>query len=102
MKFDRNSVCAVVPAAGRGSRLGGSTPKILAPLGNNATVLSVLCRKLLAVADHINLIVSPDGSGPIGAAVEREGLRDHITLSVQPHPVGMGDAIFCGYSVWSQ
>jgi bifunctional UDP-N-acetylglucosamine pyrophosphorylase/glucosamine-1-phosphate N-acetyltransferase len=104
MQFDRNGICAVVPAAGRGSRLGVATPKILAPLGNRDrdTVLSVLCRKLLAVADHINLIVSPHGSTPIGAAVEREGLRDRVTLSVQPQPIGMGDAIFCGYPVWSQ
>jgi len=102
MRSDRKGICAVVPAAGRGSRLGGATPKILVPLGNGATVLNVLCRKLLAVADHINLIVSPDGAGAVSAAVEREGLRDRVTLSVQPEPIGMGDAIFRGYSVWSQ
>jgi bifunctional UDP-N-acetylglucosamine pyrophosphorylase/glucosamine-1-phosphate N-acetyltransferase len=92
----------VVPAAGRGSRLGADTPKILAPLGDGQTVLSVLCRKLLAVADHINLIVSPDGREPISAAIEQQALNDRITLSIQPQPIGMGDAIFCGYRVWSQ
>jgi bifunctional UDP-N-acetylglucosamine pyrophosphorylase/glucosamine-1-phosphate N-acetyltransferase len=48
------------------------------------------------------LIVSPDGAGPVSAAVEREGLRDRVTLSLQPQPIGMGDAIFRGYPVWSQ
>jgi bifunctional UDP-N-acetylglucosamine pyrophosphorylase/glucosamine-1-phosphate N-acetyltransferase len=52
-------ICAVVPAAGRGSRLHESLPKLLAPLGHGATLWSVLSRKLLAVVDHINLIVSP-------------------------------------------
>ena len=102
--MDRNGqrICAVVPAAGRGSRLGVNTPKILTPLGEGRSVLSVLCRKLLTVADHINLIVSPEGYTPITAAIAREGLANRTTLSIQPEPVGMGDAIFCGYPVWSQ
>lgn len=102
MKLETNRICAVVPAAGRGSRLGADTPKVLAPLGNDRTVLSVLCRKLLAVADHINLIVSPAGCRPISAAVARDCLTDRVTLSVQPRPIGMGDAIFRGYPVWSR
>jgi bifunctional N-acetylglucosamine-1-phosphate-uridyltransferase/glucosamine-1-phosphate-acetyltransferase GlmU-like protein len=102
MRHDKYRICAVVPAAGRGSRLGGDRPKILSALGNGRSILSVLSHKLLAVANQINLIVSPDGAGPIAEAVEREGLKDQISLSVQPEPIGMGDAIFRGYPVWSR
>jgi bifunctional UDP-N-acetylglucosamine pyrophosphorylase / glucosamine-1-phosphate N-acetyltransferase len=102
MKREQYRICAVVPAAGRGSRLGGDGPKILAPLGGGRSILTVLCRKLLAVADHINLIVSPEGRRAIGERIEREGLAHRTTLAVQPAPIGMGDAIFCGYPVWSR
>ncbi|HVN91288.1 MAG TPA: NTP transferase domain-containing protein [Candidatus Binataceae bacterium] len=102
MKQIDRSICAVVPAAGRGSRLGLNQPKILAPLGYGRSILSVLCRKLLVVADHVNLIVSPDGYDPISEVVEREGFDDQVTLSIQPEPSGMGDAIFRGYPVWSR
>jgi bifunctional UDP-N-acetylglucosamine pyrophosphorylase / glucosamine-1-phosphate N-acetyltransferase len=91
-----------VPAAGRGSRLGGSLPKLLAPLGHGATVWSVLSRKLLAVTDHISLIVSPAGFAPLRAVIERDGLGDRVSLSLQPTPAGMGDAIFCGAPAWSR
>ena len=89
-------------AAGRGSRLGGFLPKLLAPLGGGATIWSVLSRKLLAVTDHISLIVSPAGFAPLRAVIERDGLGDRVSLSLQPTPTGMGDAIFCGASVWSR
>ncbi len=102
MKHTDRSICAVVPAAGRGSRLGLNQPKILAPLGYGRSILSVLCRKLLVVADHVNLIVSPDGYDAVSEVVEREGFDDQVTLSIQPEPIGMGDAIFRGYPVWSR
>lgn len=95
-------LCAVVPAAGRGTRLGGNLPKLLAPLGQGATVWSVLSRKLLAVADHINLIVSPAGLGPLAEVIARDGLGGRVSLSIQPTPAGMGDAIFRGAPVWSR
>ena len=102
MRGEKHRVCAVVPAAGRGSRLGGDGPKILTPLGGGQSILTVLCRKLLAVADHINLIVSPEGRRAISETIEREGVAHRTTFAVQPAPIGMGDAIFCGYPVWSR
>jgi len=95
-------LCAVVPAAGRGTRLGTAMPKLLTPLGNGETIWSVLCGKLLAVADHVNVIVSPEGEPLLRQVVEREGLAARVSLSVQAEPIGMGDAIFCGYPVWSE
>jgi len=95
-------LCAVVPAAGRGTRLGGDLPKLLAPLGHGATVWSILSRKLLAVADHVSLIVSPKGVAPLNEVIAREGLGDRVSLSIQPIPAGMGDAIFRAAPVWSR
>ena len=95
-------LCAVVPAAGRGTRLGGNLPKLLAPLGDGATVWSVLSRKLLAVADHVSLIVAPAGVAPMHEIIAREGLGDRVSLTIQPTPAGMGDAIFRAAPVWSR
>jgi len=95
-------ICAVVPAAGRGKRLGGGSPKILADLGNGETVWSYLSRNLIAVADHVNVIVSPHGEPMIREAIERARLAAQVSLSIQSAPTGMGDAIFCGYRVWSR
>jgi bifunctional UDP-N-acetylglucosamine pyrophosphorylase / glucosamine-1-phosphate N-acetyltransferase len=95
-------LCAVVPAAGRGTRLCGNMPKLLAPLGRGATVWSVLSRKLLAIVDHVSLIVSPTGLSLLKDVIARDGLDHLVSLSVQPTPIGMGNAIFCGAPVWSQ
>jgi bifunctional N-acetylglucosamine-1-phosphate-uridyltransferase/glucosamine-1-phosphate-acetyltransferase GlmU-like protein len=102
MSSERMKLCAVVPAAGRGTRLGLELPKLLAPLGNGETIWTVLRRKLLTVADHINVIVSPGGEPLIRNAMEAAGLEARVSLSLQPKPLGMGDAIFRGYPVWSQ
>ena len=95
-------ICAVVPAAGRGKRLGGKGPKLLTQLGSGETIWSILSRKLMAVAGQINVIVSPEGEPAIREAIEREKLVGRVFLSIQAEPTGMGDAIFCGFPVWSR
>ena len=93
--------CAVIPAAGRGSRLNAGIPKILVSVAKNKTVWSIL-RQNLAAMDHIHLIVSPDGERDIRMALAEDLATGFVSLSVQPEPIGMGDAIFRGYSVWSE
>ena len=93
--------CAVIPAAGRGSRLKIMTPKILACIAGNKTIWSVLRRKLTMV-DHIHVVVSPEGECVMRAALAEDIAIGFVSLSVQPEPIGMGDAIFRGYSVWSE
>jgi bifunctional UDP-N-acetylglucosamine pyrophosphorylase / glucosamine-1-phosphate N-acetyltransferase len=95
-------ICAVVPAAGRAKRLGGEGPKLLTQLGNGKTIWSILGGKLLAVADQVNVIVSPEGEPAIREAIECEKLAGRVSLSIQAAPTGMGDAIFCGFPIWSR
>jgi bifunctional N-acetylglucosamine-1-phosphate-uridyltransferase/glucosamine-1-phosphate-acetyltransferase GlmU-like protein len=90
------SICAVIPAAGRGTRLGGSGPKILTPLTAQDTIWSILYAKLSPLVDHIHLVLSPEG------AAASPPLSAKVSTSVQPAPTGMGDAIFRGYDVWSK
>ncbi len=90
------SICAVIPAAGRGTRLGGAEPKILTPLTAEDTIWSILHAKLSPLVDHIHLVLSPEGAAAFPA------LPAHVSSSVQTEPIGMGDAIFRGYDVWSK
>jgi bifunctional UDP-N-acetylglucosamine pyrophosphorylase/glucosamine-1-phosphate N-acetyltransferase len=89
-------VCAVIPAAGRGTRLGADAPKILAPLGEDQTIWSILHAKLAPLVDHIHLVLSPEGAGAFPP------LPPHVSTSIQPQPIGMGDAIFGARAVWAK
>ena len=90
------STCAVIPAAGRGTRLGGSGPKILTPLTAQDTIWSILHAKLAPLVDHVHLVLSPEGAAafPVFPA--------GVSRSIQSQPIGMGDAIFRGHDVWSK
>jgi bifunctional UDP-N-acetylglucosamine pyrophosphorylase/glucosamine-1-phosphate N-acetyltransferase len=90
------SICAVIPAAGRGTRLGSDAPKILTPLTPKDTIWSVLQSRLSPLVDHIHLVLSPDGAARFPAPPA------NVSVSVQPQPIGMGDAIFRGFGVWSR
>lgn len=94
-------ICAVVPAAGRGTRLNSQSPKILTPINQTETIWSILREKLLAVADHIHLIVSPQGLPLIQPIVKQDIQQGLVSLSLQTIPLGMGHALFCGTKVWS-
>ena len=88
-------ICAVIPAAGRGTRLGSDLPKLLTPLTATQTIWSILHARLSPLVDHIHLVLSPDG-----AAVFPD-LPQNTSYSIQPTPIGMGDAIFRGHETWS-
>ena len=94
-------VCAVIPAAGRGERLGLAGPKILAPLGDDRTVWSVLSRKIAPHVDHIHVVLSPVGLGTFRSMLSARVPAVDVSVGVQPDPVGMGDAIFSNAQAWS-
>ena len=95
-------ICAVIPAAGLGKRLNASVPKLLLPLTATKTVWSVLRLKLVDRVDHIHVVVSPQGEDLIRRALADDVSCGLVSISVQSLPIGMGDAIFQGYAVWSQ
>jgi bifunctional UDP-N-acetylglucosamine pyrophosphorylase/glucosamine-1-phosphate N-acetyltransferase len=88
-------ICAVIPAAGRGTRLGSNLPKLLTPLTSTQTIWSILYTKLSPLVDHIHLVLSSDGAAAF------PDLPANVTYSIQPSPIGMGDAIFRGHDVWT-
>ncbi len=94
--------CAVIPAAGRGSRLGLDLPKLLVPLTEGETIWSVIKRNLRRHVDHIHVVLSPAGAPSFAQALEGDADAAMISTSIQPAPIGMGDAVFRGEPVWSR
>lgn len=103
-------ICAVIPAAGRGSRLGLDCPKILVPIEENLTVWDVLLDSLSPVADRIHVILAPSAMAQFSNArvKSEETSASHptntkqvnVTTSAQTVPLGMGDAIFGACDYW--
>jgi bifunctional UDP-N-acetylglucosamine pyrophosphorylase / glucosamine-1-phosphate N-acetyltransferase len=97
-------ICAVIPAAGRGTRLGLETPKILVSIDKNRTIWSVLENILVAYVDHIHVILSPDGQEQFAHRLQQNAdtvkKSGQVSTSIQMHPLGMGDAIFGAHHIW--
>ncbi len=62
--MNERRVCAVIPAAGRGTRLGLGIPKIMIELADGVTVWHLLHRRLRPCVEHVHVVVSPEGEGP--------------------------------------
>jgi bifunctional UDP-N-acetylglucosamine pyrophosphorylase/glucosamine-1-phosphate N-acetyltransferase len=98
----RKAECAVIPAAGRGTRLGLDIPKLLAPVGEDATIWSVLREKLFSAAERIHLVVAPQWASTFESLLANDPQRQNLSVSVQQEPRGMGDAIFGSYDHWAK
>jgi bifunctional UDP-N-acetylglucosamine pyrophosphorylase/glucosamine-1-phosphate N-acetyltransferase len=85
---------ALVPAAGRGSRLNFDQPKVLFPIAGK-TILEWLVDLLNPLCSQFVFVVSPQGEQPV-AAVTSQLLPGRHRIAVQPEPRGMADAIACG------
>lgn len=81
---------AVVPAAGRGTRLAFPRPKLLYPLGG-LTILERLESLLAPLCRERVYVVSPEGRAEVAAAV---GSATSVRLAVQERPLGMADAVW--------
>lgn len=79
----------IIPAAGRGSRLGGARPKPLVEV-NGRPMLDHLADLYFPVVDHIVVIAPPSFSLEIG---EWARLRGRVSVIEQAAPTGMLDAI---------
>lgn len=102
MPVSRPRVCAVVPAAGLGSRLGPQHqgPKILVEVVAGVTVWHLLHRSLAPWVDHVHVVVSPTGQAAFCELAGEDIARGAVSVSVQDEPRGMGDAIFGATEHW--
>ena len=80
----------LIPAAGRGSRLNTSTPKLLFPL-NGRAMIDYLLDLYAPVVDHFILVVHPSAETAVRAHCR--GRRLSIEYDHQTEPTGMLDAI---------
>jgi bifunctional N-acetylglucosamine-1-phosphate-uridyltransferase/glucosamine-1-phosphate-acetyltransferase GlmU-like protein len=79
----------IVPAAGRGSRLGTSIPKALVPV-NGRPMLDILADLYGPVVQHIVVVAHPSFASDVDAWGRRRG---HVSVAEQASPTGMLDAI---------
>jgi len=106
MKEDhcKQKICAIVPAAGRGTRLGTTIPKVFVPILPMVTIWNAIHGKLSGIADHIVLVLSPEGRSYLEknrANFETKSF-EKTEMGLQSEPLGMGDAIFCVRDLWRE
>ena len=96
------SLCAIVPAAGKGSRLGMNVPKVFVPLLPSSTIWDAIHETLGQVADRIVLVLSPQGNRFVESrrATFLPSAFAKTELACQSEPLGMGDAIFGVADLW--
>jgi len=88
-----DQTCALIAAAGRGTRAGLPYPKTLFEVQGQP----ILLRVVQALAPHVGdlvVVASPDGAGPVGECLR--GAEVPARIAVQPEPLGMGHAVLAG------
>ena len=91
---------AVIPAAGKGARLGLNVPKILVSVASGVTIWDVLAEKLALVADRLVVVMSPNCAPMMQKALATRPIGKPVDIALQPEPLGMGDAVFCSHKWW--
>jgi CTP:molybdopterin cytidylyltransferase MocA len=94
-------ICAVIPAAGLGTRLGADVPKILLEIVGATTVWDLLHSSLSPWVEHIHVVVSPAAEMPFRRAAAGEIMRGTVSVGVQDKPTGMGAAVFDAAAFWA-
>ena len=82
---------AIIPAAGRGSRLGFHRPKILYPVAGRP-ILDWLLDFLLPNCSELVFVLSSDGVGDVAVELQAR-IPGRYKIVVQEMPTGMGDAV---------
>jgi bifunctional UDP-N-acetylglucosamine pyrophosphorylase/glucosamine-1-phosphate N-acetyltransferase len=90
-RVDPSQWSAVIPAAGRGSRLGFHLPKILYPVAGRP-ILDWLLDLVAPHCARLIFVVSPDGAATVAPELARR-LPGRFEVVVQETPTGMGDAV---------
>ncbi len=86
----KRRVCAIIPAAGEGTRLGFDKPKILYPFGGKSA-LEIVYHKVLPIADKIIIITNLKGESGVRETLAAKGLAAEIIID--PSPYGTAGSI---------
>lgn len=95
-----NRICAVIPAAGKGTRLHSDRPKIFTELLPGIMIYDIIMKRIREVADQITLVLSPEGLEYYRALPACERDSHIVTTTLQYDPRGMGDAVFSAQKTW--
>ena len=82
----------IIPAAGAGTRLQSTTPKVLSPVNGRAMIDHLFDRYRDAV-QRVVLVVHPSFEAHVRQHVERLAPGFDVQFAQQPEPTGMLDAI---------
>lgn len=83
----------IIPAAGRGTRLGFDKPKLLFQIAGR-TMLEWLLRLFVPLAGRVVVVASTEGQEAVRQELERL-IPGRYRVAVQQEPTGMGDAVAC-------
>ena len=87
------NIHTIILAAGEGTRMNSNRAKSLQTVGGTS-MLEKICRTAGKISKNITLIVGFDKESIINEANTFTELN--ITTSLQPKPIGTGDAVKCG------
>ncbi len=93
-EFSQKNITVIIPAAGKGTRLGYHKPKLLFSILDKEIILWIH-EALKDLYAQINLVVSNDSFKQINEFIN-ENKIEKIKLFVQDKPTGMKDAIEIG------
>lgn len=97
---ENNKICALIPAAGRGTRLKADCPKLLVGLDEQNTIWSILKSIILPSVEQIHIVLSDFAQPLMEEVLEQDPDKEKISTSIQLQPLGMGDAIFGAHQYW--
>jgi bifunctional UDP-N-acetylglucosamine pyrophosphorylase/glucosamine-1-phosphate N-acetyltransferase len=87
------NIHTIVLAAGEGSRMNSNRAKSLQQIGGTS-MLEKICNTAGKISQNITLVVGYDKESIISEAKKLTHLN--ITTSLQPKPIGTGNAVKCG------
>ena len=87
------NIHTIVLAAGEGSRMNSNRAKSLQQIGGTS-MLEKICNTAGKISQNITIVVGYDKESIISEAQKLTHLK--ITTSLQPKPIGTGDAVKCG------
>lgn len=92
---------AVVMAAGHGTRMKSSLPKVLHPACGRPLVHYPVQAALACGADEVVVVVNPATSEPVARALKEQGAFERLSFAIQETPRGTGDASRAGLEALS-